>query len=215
MARATVYDGVLGVRTPYVSMRGLPVNHISKVADAITFPARTAVGAARLGLSTTLRVVGWAVERAGGPAPQHPSSSFASVTVPPVTVPAPAPEDLGAAPQADPMEATVTAPKKAVARKAPEKKVPADQVPLKSAPTPSLPAALASFDEDDDVAVPTPAARKAPAKKAAAKKTAAKKAPAKKAPAKKAPSKQAAVLAPALGLSEAEVAEVAGDVADD
>ena len=45
----------------------------------------------------------------------------------------------------------------------------------------------------------------APAKKAPAKKAPAKKAPAKKGPAKKASSKQAAVLAPALGLSEAEV----------
>ena len=49
------------------------------------------------------------------------------------------------------------------------------------------------------------AAKKAPAKKAPAKNAPAKKAPAKKAAAKKAPSKQAAVLAPALGLSEAEV----------
>ena len=49
------------------------------------------------------------------------------------------------------------------------------------------------------------AATKAPATKAPAKKTAARKAPAKKAAPKKAPSKQAAVLAPALGLSEAEV----------
>jgi hypothetical protein len=49
-----------------------------------------------------------------------------------------------------------------------------------------------------------PAAKTA-AKKAPAKKAAARKAPAKKAAAKKAPSKQAAVLAPALGLSEAEV----------
>ena len=49
------------------------------------------------------------------------------------------------------------------------------------------------------------AATKAPATKAPAKKAAARKAPAKKAAPRKAPSKQAAVLAPALGLSEAEV----------
>ena len=54
--------------------------------------------------------------------------------------------------------------------------------------------------------VTEPAATKPAAKKAPAKKTAARKAPAKKAAAKKAPSRQAAVLAPALGLSEAEVA---------
>jgi hypothetical protein len=55
-----------------------------------------------------------------------------------------------------------------------------------------------------------PAAKKAPAKKASAKK-----APAKKAPAKKAPSKQAAVLAPALGLSEAEVEQLDPASTDD
>ncbi|WP_210504088.1 hypothetical protein [Nocardioides xinjiangensis] len=55
------------------------------------------------------------------------------------------------------------------------------------------------------------AAKKAPAEKAAAKKAPAKKAAAKKAPAKKAPSKKAAVLAPALGMSEAEVAAGAAD----
>lgn len=68
--------------------------------------------------------------------------------------------------------------------------------------TADVPADLAA-----DLATPAPApARKAPAKKAAAKK-----APAKKAPAKKAPSKQAAVLAPALGLSEDEVEAITDD----
>ena len=56
---------------------------------------------------------------------------------------------------------------------------------------------------------------KAPAKKAAAKKaaskTAAKKTAARKTAAKKAPSKQAAVLAPALGLSEDEVEAITDD----
>lgn len=51
-------------------------------------------------------------------------------------------------------------------------------------------------------------AKKAPATKAAAKKAAAKKAPSRKAPAKKAPSRKAAVVAPALGLSEAEAEAV-------
>ncbi|NPC42891.1 hypothetical protein [Nocardioides sp. zg-1230] len=75
--------------------------------------------------------------------------------------------------------------------------------------TADVPADLAA-----DLATPAPApapARKAPAKKAAAKKAAAKKAPAKKTPAKKAPSKQAAVLAPALGLSEDEVEAITDD----
>ena len=53
----------------------------------------------------------------------------------------------------------------------------------------------------------------APAATTTAKKAPAKKAPAKKAPARKAPSAQAAVLAPALGLSEAEVE--AGSVASE
>ena len=61
---------------------------------------------------------------------------------------------------------------------------------------------------------PAPAAPEAPGTapaKKVAEKAPAKKAAAKKAPAKKAPSAQAAVLAPALGLSEAEVeAELAG-----
>ena len=53
--------------------------------------------------------------------------------------------------------------------------------------------------------------RRAPATKAPAKKAAAK-----KAPTKKAPSKQAAVLAPALGLSEAEVeAQIEAGLDDD
>ncbi len=62
---------------------------------------------------------------------------------------------------------------------------------------------------------PTAPATQAPAKKAPAKKAATRKSPAKKAAAKKAPSKQAAVLAPALGLSEAEVEELDVSSADD
>lgn len=51
------------------------------------------------------------------------------------------------------------------------------------------------------------AAKKTPARKTAAKKTAAKKTPARKTGAKKAASKKAAVVAPALGLTEAEVVD--------
>jgi hypothetical protein len=64
-------------------------------------------------------------------------------------------------------------------------------------------------------AVTTPATTKAPATKAPARKAAARKAPAKKAAAKRAPSKQAAVLAPALGLSEAEVEQLDAASTDD
>ena len=61
-----------------------------------------------------------------------------------------------------------------------------------------------------DVAVAeAPAATKATATEATAKKATAKKAPARKAPARrKAPSKKAAVMAPALGLTEAEAEDV-------
>ena len=68
----------------------------------------------------------------------------------------------------------------------------------------------ASTEVDPVLGVTKPAAKKAPAKK-----TAARKAPARKAAAKKAPSKQAAVLAPALGLSEAEVEQLDAASTDD
>ncbi|MCY4725603.1 hypothetical protein NYO98_04870 [Nocardioides sp. STR2] len=64
--------------------------------------------------------------------------------------------------------------------------------------------------------VTVPAAKKAPAKKAPAKKAAAKKGAARKTAPRRASSEQAAVLAPALGLSEAEVeAELDAGTTDD
>lgn len=193
----------------------------ASVARAITHPVHTAgslagrtlgvtLGAARIGVRTTARVVGWAVERAGGPTPRHPSDTYSPVTVPPATAErAPEPTDL-TTPQSsdDPMRPTVTPPRKTPARTAPAKKVPASEVPVKSAPTPSLPAGVEALDDAVDNAA-------APPRKAAAKKPATKKSAPRKAAAKKAPSKQAAVLAPALGLSESEVAEVVGDDSDD
>ena len=171
------------------------MHHISKATAVITLPARTAFAVASAGLRTTMRLVGWAAEQATGqPGPR---------TAPPSSVPVP----RAAEPDVDPMEPTRTPPPAVVppVKKAPAKKVPAGEVPLKSAPTPSLPAGVEEIDAALEVPEPTPV------KKAAAKKAPAKKAPAKKAPAKKAPSKQAAVLAPALGLSEDEVADVVGD----
>jgi DNA-binding protein HU-beta len=177
----------------------LTVNAVSRAARAVTHPVHTAgslagrtvgmtLGAAKVGVRTTARVVGWAVERAGGPTPQHPSETYSAVTVPPVPVTPPEPAP------------------------APARKVPANEVPLKSAPTPSLPAGVEDLDAAvDDVPQPT----RAPARKSAAKKSPAKKTAARKTSARKAPSKQAAVLAPALGLSEAEVAEVSGVAGDD
>lgn len=173
---------------------------ISTATRVITFPART-----------TLRLLGWAAEQAFGQGSAHSTSR--------ANVPAARP----IRPDVDPMAPTRTVPapppaKKAPARKAPAKKVPAGQVPLKSAPTPSLPAGVEAIDAAVEAAAPAPRsapAKKAPATKTPAKKTAATKAPAKKTAAtktpakktaaKKAPSKQAAVLAPALGLSEDEV----------
>jgi hypothetical protein len=188
------------------------VSHISKVTDIITFPARTAVGAAGLGIRTTARVLGWAAERVVGQAlaggPSAPVAA-APTTFDPI-LPDPITPDPGPGPAAsdiDPILGSRTTQAKPPARR----KVPAGEVPLKSAPTPSLPAALESFDELDDVPepVPAPATRKASGKKAAATRSPAKKTAGKKAQAKRAPSKQAAVLAPALGLSEDEVAGIA------
>jgi hypothetical protein len=78
----------------------------------------------------------------------------------------------------------------------------------RTAPPPVDPATTVTATKT--AAEKAPAKKTAPAKKAAAKKAAAKKAAAKKPP-RKAPSKQAAVLAPALGLSEDEVQAVTDD----
>jgi DNA-binding protein HU-beta len=219
VAHATVWDRVRGVRTVDAAPdERTPVSHISKVTDVITFPARTALGAARLGIRTTERVLGWAAEQVVAAA----SDPGPSVPAPAAPVPAPVDtESEPTTPDVDPMLGTRTPPtatttKTTAAKKAgPRKKVPAGQVPLKSAPTPSLTPALEAFDEADDVPEPVaPSVKKAAAKKTSAKKTPAKKTSAKKAPAKKAPSKKAAVLAPALGLSEAEVAETEQPLVD-
>lgn len=181
-----VWTSYGGVRDLHTDER-TPVHHISKATAVITFPARTAFAVASAGVRTTVRLVGWAAEQATGQTQARPT--------PTVVVP-------------DPMEPTRTPPPATgpATTTAPAKKVPASQVPLKSEPTPSLPAGVAEIDAALDEPAPAPV-KKAAAKKAPTKKAAAKKAPAKKAAARKAPSKQAAVLAPALGLSEDEVAE--------
>jgi hypothetical protein len=126
-------------------------------AHAAAAVAGTAVGVAATSVRTTARVVGWAVERVGGPTPEQPPAQWAS-QAPSSVVPQPA--------------------------SAPTELTPTEPAPAAPAPTTK------------------PAAKKAPAKKA----------PAKKAPAKKtgrkAPSKKAAVMAPALGLTEAEAEDV-------
>ena len=84
-----------------------------------------------------------------------------------------------------------------------------------TAPTSIAPEPVAPTDTTTAAPTDPAPAKKAAAKKAPAKKAAPKKAAAKKAPAKKAPSKQAAVLAPALGLSEAEVEAELADTGDE
>ena len=172
------------------------MNHISKATAVITLPARIAFAVASTGVRTTVRLVGWAAEQAARQ-PGPPNAPLAPVPAPRATEP-----------DVDPMEPTRTPPPAMVppVKRAPAKKVPASQVPLKSAPTPSMPAGVEAIDAALEVPVPAPA-KKAAVKKAAVKKTPAKKTPAKKTATRKAPSKKAAVLGPALGLSEDEVAE--------
>lgn len=90
---------------------------------------------------------------------------------------------------------------------------PADAPAEGTAPPPVDPVLGTRTTVPDESAVsapaPTASAVKAPARKTAAKKAAAKKTAAAKA--RKAPSKQAAVLAPALGLSEDEVEAITDD----
>ena len=126
-------------------------------AHAAAAVAGTAVGVAATSVRTTARVVGWAVERVGGPTREQPPAQLAS-QAPSSVVPQPAP-------------------------------APTEPAPTEPAPTEPAPAAPAPTTK--------PASRKAPAKKAPARKTA-----------RKAPSKKAAVMAPALGLTEAEAEDV-------
>jgi hypothetical protein len=76
-----------------------------------------------------------------------------------------------------------------------------------AAPAPAAPTATKAPAARKAAAKKAPAASKAAAKKAPATKAAAKKAPARKA-ARKAPSRKAAVVAPALGLTEAEAEDI-------
>ncbi|WP_299932064.1 hypothetical protein [uncultured Nocardioides sp.] len=100
-----------------------------------------------------------------------------------------------------------------------ERTTPSPVAPVPSTPTTAAGRAAAEAPATTTAATTSAAktttAKKAPAKKVPATKTAAKKTAAKKTAAKKtarkAPSKQAAVLAPALGLSEDEVEAVTGD----
>ena len=163
------------------------MNPIRTATGLIQLPAHaaaaamgTAAGVATTGARTAARVLGWAARRVAGTPPQQspwaPGSTARTTDSP-----------AGHAPGQH-----VAAERVAPAREVVEPATPA------TAPKATAPRTTA-----------TAPAKKAPAKKAAAKKAPAKKAPAKKAPAKKAaakkaPSRKAAVVAPALGLSEAE-----------
>lgn len=151
------------------------MNPIRHAAALIQLPAHlaaaaagTAAGLASAGLRTTVRVAGWAVERATGSSPS-PADTWVR-DAPPVVVPDPP----------TPADEVPATPERASGEEAPATEAPAKRVAAKRAP-----------------------AERAPAEKAPAKKTSAK-----KAAARKAPSKKAAVVAPALGLSEAEAEDV-------
>jgi hypothetical protein len=172
------------------------VNPIRTATGLIQLPAHaaaaamgTAAGVATTSARTTARVIGWAARRVAGTPPQQSSrapGATARTTDSPVGH-APgqhvAAGHVAAAREVVEPATSTTAPQ--TVAKAPAKKAPATKATAKRA-----------------------AAKKAPATKATAKKAAAKKAPSRKAPAKKAPSRKAAVVAPALGLSEAEAEAV-------
>lgn len=145
-----------------------PIRHATALiqlpAHLAAAAAGTAAGLASAGLRTTVRVAGWAVERATGSSPTPTDRSWVR-DVPPVVVPAPP----------TPADEAPAAPERASAEGAPAADAPARSAAVKKVP-----------------------AKKAPVKKA----------PAKRAAARKAPSKKAAVVAPALGLSEAEAEDV-------
>jgi hypothetical protein len=187
------------------------VNPIRTATGLIQLPAHaaaaamgTAAGVATTSVRTTARVIGWAARRVAGTPPQQSSwapGATARTTDSPVGH-APG-QHVAAGHVAAAREvvepATPTTAQQTVAE-APAKKAPATKATAKRAAAKKAPATKAAAKKAP--------ARKAPATKATAKKAAAKKAPSRKAPAKKAPSRKAAVVAPALGLSEAEATDL-------
>jgi hypothetical protein len=88
-------------------------------AHAAAAVAGTAVGVAATSVRTTARVVGWAVERVGGPTREQPPAQWAS-QAPSSVVPQAAPAPAAPAPTTKP--AAKKAPARKTARKAPSKK---------------------------------------------------------------------------------------------
>ena len=194
------------------------MNPISLVTTAITPPVRVA-GAS---LRATARVLQWALAQSG-PTPERApltpldggnATSGPSESVSPVRLVTP---DRAAKTPA----AKTTAP---AAKKTSAKKTAAKKTPAKKTATTQTPAAKTTAPPAKKTSAKKTAAKKTPAKKSAAKKASATKTPAKKAtatksPTKKAPaetipetpavtkatSEKAAVVAPALGRSEAEI----------
>lgn len=177
------------------------MNPIRTATGLIQLPAHaaaaamgTAAGVATTSARTTARVIGWAARRVAGTPPQQSSwapGATARTTDSPVGH-APgqhvAAGHVAAAREVVEPATPTTAPQ--TVAEAPAKKAPATKATAKRAAAKKAPATKA-------------AAKKAPARKAPATK-----APSRKAPAKKAPSRKAAVVAPALGLSEAEAEAV-------
>lgn len=137
-----------------------PIRHATALiqlpAHLAAAAAGTAVGVATAGVRTTVRVVGWAVDRASGSSPAPATTTWVR-QAPPVVVP--------------------------------DEPSPADEAPATPAPA-----------REPRSATPTAAT--------AAKKATPRKAAPRKAAPKKAPSKKAAVIAPALGLTETEAEDV-------
>jgi hypothetical protein len=182
------------------------VNPIRTATGLIQLPAHaaaaamgTAAGVATTSARTTARVIGWAARRVAGTPPQQspwaPGATARTTDSPVGHAPGQhvAAGHVAAAREVVEPATSTTAPQ--TVAKAPAKKAPAKKATAKRAAAKKAPATKA-------------AAKKAAAKKAPSRKAPAKKAPSRKAPAKKAPSRKAAVVAPALGLSEAEAEAV-------
>jgi hypothetical protein len=175
------------------------VNPIRLVSGAVTLPAHaaaavigTSVGVATTGVRTTARALARVIEQVSG-----------SASAPSAPWPTDRPADSHSA---RPTEVDAVLGARRSTTDAPSQ-----------APSPAAGATTSAVTTTPPTKAPAKrtAATKAPAKKAAAKKAPARKATARKAASKKAPSKQAAVLAPALGLSEAEVEDLDAASADD
>jgi hypothetical protein len=116
-------------------------------AHAAAAVAGTAVGVAATSVRTTARVVGWAVERVGGPTPEQPPAQWVS-QAPSSVVPQPAPAPAAPAPTTKP------AAKKAPAKKAPARKT-ARKAPSKKAAVMAPALGLTEAEAEDVLRTPS------------------------------------------------------------